>query len=242
MVPLQTQQALDFHSDVYRNAFSRINGIAIEGEREAYDNFLCLADLLPEHAPELRRLGKMERSHSKSFEACGRNLAVTPDLMFAGEFFAALRNAFQTAAQQQLIATCLLIQSLVIECFAIAAYNAYIPVADNFARKITEAVVADEYLHLNFGEVWLKTHFEAVKAELEAANRLVLPLIWQMLNQIDTDAQNIGITRALLLEEFLVRYGEALANIGFTTREILCMSSQGLAGTASPTSEFHSIR
>jgi fatty aldehyde decarbonylase len=36
-------------------------------------------------------------------------------------------------------------------------------------EKITEGVVKDEYMHLNFGEVWLKDHFEESKAELEAA-------------------------------------------------------------------------
>lgn len=228
MAPFQTEQILDFQSDTYRDAFSRINGIVIEGEQEAYDNFASLANLLPHHAEELIRLGKMERRHSKSFEACGRNLEVVPDLAFAQAFFADLRQAFLKAAAQQQIATCLLIQALVIECFAIAAYNTYIPVADDFARKITESVVADEYLHLNFGEVWLKANFENVKAELETANRQILPLIWRMLNQVEGDANAIGMRKQSLIEEFLVRYGEALSQIGFSTREVLRLSSQGL--------------
>lgn len=237
MTQSQTGQTLDFCSDTYRDAFSRINGIVITGEQEAYDNFVGLANLLPEHAEELTRLGKMERRHSKSFEACGRNLDVTPDLAFAQEFFADLRSAFLDAAANQKTATCLLIQALVIECFAIAAYNNYIPVADDFARKVTESVVADEYQHLNFGEVWLKANFEEVKAELEAANQQILPLIWKMLNQVESDAQSIGMNKQSLIEEFMVRYGDALEQIGFSTREIMRLSSQGLAtkksGTAS---------
>lgn len=228
MSQTQASQTLDFCSDTYRNTFSRINGIVIEGEQEAHDNFICLAELLPEHTEELIRLGKMEFRHRKSFEACGRNLNVTPDLTFAEQFFADLRQSFQDAAANQQIATCLLIQALVIECFAIAAYNNYIPVADDFARKVTESVVADEYLHLNFGEVWLKANFVAVKAELEAANRQVLPIIWRMLNRVESDAKGIGMNKQSLIEEFIVRYGEALSQIGFSTREILRLSSQGL--------------
>ncbi len=228
MSQTQASQTLDFCSDTYRNTFSRINGIVIEGEQEAHDNFICLAELLPEHTEELIRLGKMEFRHRKSFEACGRNLNVTPDLTFAEQFFADLRQSFQDAAANQQIATCLLIQALVIECFAIAAYNNYIPVADDFARKVTESVVADEYLHLNFGEVWLKANFVTVKAELEAANRQVLPIIWRMLNRVESDAKGIGMNKQSLIEEFIVRYGEALSQIGFSTREILRLSSQGL--------------
>ena len=228
MSPVQNQPTIDFHSDRYREPFSRINGIVIEGEQEAYENFLSLAQLLPEHQEELTRLGRMEFRHRKSFEACGRNLNVIPDQDFAEAFFADLRQLFQEAAKAEKIASCLLIQSLVIECFAIAAYHNYIPVADDFARKITETVVADEYLHLNFGEVWLKAHFAEVKGELEATNAQVLPIIWRMLNQVETDAQGIGMNKQALLEEFMGRYGEALHTIGFNNREILRLSAQGL--------------
>lgn len=232
MSQLQADQTLDFHSDTYRDTFSRINAIVIEGEQEAHDNFICLAKLLPEHTEALTRLGKMEFRHRKSFEACGRNLNVIPDREFADRFFAELRQAFQTAVANQQVAACLLIQALVIECFAIAAYNNYIPVADDFARSITESVVADEYKHLNFGEMWLKAHFPTVKDELEAANRQVLPIIWRMLNQIELDAKGIGMNKQSLIEEFIVRYGEALSQIGFSTREVLQLSSQGLRGVS----------
>jgi fatty aldehyde decarbonylase len=122
----------------------------------------------------------------------------------------------------------LLIQSLIIECFAIAAYNIYIPVADDFARKITEGVVKDEYTHLNFGEVWLKENFAASKAELEEANRHNLPIVWKMLNQVADDAQVLAMEKEALVEDFMIQYGEALSNIGFTTRDIMRMSAYGL--------------
>ncbi|WP_048753633.1 aldehyde oxygenase (deformylating), partial [Crocosphaera watsonii] len=127
------------------------------------------------------------------------------------------------------IVTCLLIQSLIIEAFAIAAYNIYIPVADPFARKITENVVKDEYSHLNFGEVWLKENFEASKAELEQANKENLPIVWQMLNEVEDDAEILGMEKEALVEDFMISYGEALGNIGFSTREIMKMSAHGLA-------------
>ncbi|MCY7272290.1 MAG: long-chain fatty aldehyde decarbonylase, partial [Phormidesmis sp. CAN_BIN44] len=114
-------------------------------------------------------------------------------------------------------------------CFAIAAYNIYIPVADDFARKITEGVVKEEYLHLNFGEEWLKANFETSKAELEEANRANLPIVWKMLNQVDADAKVLGMEREALVEDFMIQYGEALSNIGFTTRDIMRMSAYGLA-------------
>ncbi|HBE49694.1 MAG TPA: aldehyde oxygenase (deformylating), partial [Cyanobacteria bacterium UBA11369] len=152
-----------------------------------------------------------------------------PDMEFAKEFFAQLHQNFKDAYAEGKIVTCLLIQSLIIECFAIAAYNIYIPFADPFARKITEGVVKDEYTHLNFGEVWLKEHFEASKAELEEANRQNLPIVWKMLNQVEDDARVLGMEKEALVEDFMISYGEALGNIGFTSRELMRLSAHGLA-------------
>lgn len=229
MPQLELTPELDYQSAVYKDAYSRINAIVIEGEEEAFDNYQRLAELMPEHKDQLIGLSKMESRHKKGFQACGRNLSVEPDMAFAKEFFADLHRNFQEAAAQGKIVTCLLIQSLIIECFAISAYNIYIPVADDFARKITEGVVKDEYLHLNFGEEWLKANFEASKAELEEANKKNLPLVWRMLNQVESDAKELGMEKEALVEDFMISYGEALSNIGFTTRDIMRMSAYGLS-------------
>ena len=221
---------IDFHTETYKDAYSRINAIVIEGEQEANENYIQLAEMLPENKDELIRLAKMENRHKKGFQACGRNLKVTPDMDFAQKFFAKLHQNFQDAAAKGQVVTCLLIQSLIIECFAIAAYNIYIPVADPFARKITEGVVKDEYSHLNFGEVWLEEHFEESKAELQEANKQNLPLVWKMLNEVAKDAKKLAMEKEALIEDFMISYGEALNNIGFTTREIMRMSAYGLTG------------
>jgi fatty aldehyde decarbonylase len=229
MPQLEASAAIDFHSEVYRDAYSRINAIVIEGEQEANENYVRLADLLPDSKDQLVSLAKMESRHKKGFEACGRNLQVTPDMEFARQFFSQLHQNFQTAAAEGKLVTCLLIQALIIECFAIAAYNIYMPVADDFARKITEGVVKDEYSHLNFGEEWLKANFEASKAELEAANRQNLPIVWQMLNQVEADARILGMEKEALVEDFMIQYGEALSNIGFSNRDVMRLSAMGLA-------------
>jgi fatty aldehyde decarbonylase len=229
MPQLEAIPVIDFQTETYKDAYSRVNAIVIEGEQEAHDNYLQLAELLADNKEELVGLSKMENRHMKGFQACGRNLKVTPDMEFAKEFFAELHGNFQQARAEGKVVTCLLIQSLIIECFAIAAYNIYIPVADDFARKITEGVVKDEYSHLNFGEVWLQAHFEESKAELEAANRQNLPIVWKMLNNVADDARVLGMEKDALVEDFMIAYGEALGNIGFNNRDIMRMSAQGLA-------------
>jgi fatty aldehyde decarbonylase len=203
-------ETIDYASETYKDAYSRINAIVIEGEQEAHDNYIQMAEILTNDKEDLTRLAKMEDRHKKGFQACGRNLSVNPDMQYAQDFFAGLHGNFQKAFAEEKIVTCLLIQSLIIEAFAIAAYNIYIPVADNFAKKITEGVVKDEYTHLNYGEEWLKANFETAKAELEEANRENLPIVWKMLNEVANDAKVLGMEKEALVEDFMISYGEAL--------------------------------
>ena len=228
MQELIASSELDYRSETYKDAFSRINAIVVEGEQEAYENYLSLGQLLPDKKDDLVRLSKMEMRHKKGFQACAKNLQVTADMDFAKEFFAQLHQNFQDAAAQDKVVTCLLIQSLIIECFAIAAYHIFIPVADDFSRKITEGVVKDEYTHLNFGEEWLKAHFEESKAELEEANAQNLPIVWKMLSEVEKDAEVMAMPKDALVEDFMIQYGDALSNIGFTTRDIMRLSAYGL--------------
>jgi len=234
-VPAAENQGLldglpDFGSSSYKVAYSRINAIVIEGEQEAHDNYISLGTLLPDEAEELGRLARMELKHKKGFTACGANLGVEADMPFARDFFAPLRNNFQEALAEGKVVTCLLIQAILIEAFAISAYHIYIPVADPFARKITEGVVKDEYLHLNYGQEWLKANLDTIREEFEQANRDNLPLVRRMLDQVAADAAVLQMEKEDLMADFLTSYQEALTEIGFTPREIARMAASALVG------------
>ena len=214
----------DFTTDAYKDAYSRINAIVIEGEQEAYDNYISIATLLPKDSEELTKLAKMELKHKRGFTACGKNLGVEADMVFAKEFFSKLHGNFQNALKNENLTTCLLIQAILIEAFAISAYHVYIRVADPFAKKITQGVVNDEYLHLNYGEKWLKENLETCKDELIAANKANLPLIKKMLDQVADDAAILSMDREELMEEFMIAYQDALLEMGLDNREIARMA------------------
>ena len=99
----------DFTTDSYKDAYSRINAIVIEGEQEAHDNYISLATLIPNELEELTKLAKMELKHKRGFTACGRNLGVQADMVFAKEFFSKLHGNFQVALEKGNLTTCLLI-------------------------------------------------------------------------------------------------------------------------------------
>ena len=214
----------DFTTDSYKDAYSRINAIVIEGEQEAHDNYISIATLIPNELEELTKLAKMELKHKRGFTACGRNLGVQADMIFAKEFFSKLHGNFQIALKKGNLTTCLLIQAILIEAFAISAYHVYIRVADPFAKKITQGVVKDEYLHLNYGQEWLKENLATCKEELMDANKVNLPLIKKMLDQVAEDASVLAMDREELMEEFMIAYQDTLLEIGLDNREIARMA------------------
>ena len=218
----------DFTTEAYKDAYSRINAIVIEGEQEAHDNYISLGSLIPDQKDELAKLARMEMKHMKGFTSCGRNLGVKADMVFAKKFFEPLHGNFQVALKEGKVVTCLLIQALLIEAFAISAYHIYIPVADPFARKITEGVVKDEYTHLNYGQEWLKANFESSRDEIIEANKTNLPIIRRMLEEVADDAAELKMEKESLIEDFLIAYQEALMDIGFNSRDLARMSAAAL--------------
>ncbi len=214
----------DFKTEAYKDAYSRINAIVIEGEQEAHDNYMSIGTLLPDKAEELKKLARMELKHMRGFTACGKNLGVEADMVFAKEFFSGLHGNFQKALAAGHVTTCFLIQAILIEAFAISAYHVYIRVADPFAKKITEGVVQDEYLHLNYGQEWLKANLGHCKEELMKANKENLPLIRSMLDEVSKDASTLHMDREELMEEFMIAYQDSLNEIGLDNREIARMA------------------
>jgi len=214
----------DFTSDAYKDAYSRINAIVIEGEQEAHDNYIALGKLLPGEAEELKKLARMELKHMRGFTSCGKNLGVDADMLFAKKFFARLHSNFQNAFAQEQVTTCLLIQAILIEAFAISAYHVYIRVADPFAKKITEGVVKDEYLHLNYGQEWLKANLSNCKDELMEANKINLPIIRSMLDEVAADSSVLHMDKEELMEEFMIAYQDSLTEMGLDNREIARMA------------------
>ena len=117
-----------------------------------------------------------------------------------------------------------MIQAILIEAFAISAYNVYIRVADPFAKKITEGVVQDEYLHLNYGQEWLKANLHTCKEELIKANKVNLPIIRSMLDHVASEAAALHMDKEELMEEFMIAYQDSLNEMGLDNREIARMA------------------
>ena len=214
----------DYSSAAYLGAYSRINAMVIVGEGLADRHFRLLADAIPEDAESLQVLAAMEGRHARDFVGCGVHLGVKPDVPLARSLFAPLHALFLEASRAGDRVACLVIQCLIVESFAVAAYRCYLPVADAYARPITAEVLKDEALHLSYGEDWLRPRFEEVAEEVVACCRRAVPVALGMLERLKPDLDTIGIAPVELVGEFMACFQESLVAIGFSParcREVL---------------------
>jgi fatty aldehyde decarbonylase len=157
----------------------------------------------------------MEGRHARDFVGCSNHLGIQPAFAFAQRQFAPLHGLFQSCGKRGDLAGCLTMQCLIVECFAMAAYHGYLPVADPYAAPITAAVLRDEAEHLDYGERWLAERFNAVRESVSALCRSALPITLTIVQTVRPDLEAIGIDPIALVADFVVLLEEALGRIGF---------------------------
>ena len=216
--PQIDNKQIDFSSDAYRNAYSRINGVVVVGEALADRHFRLLAKSIPEDRDVLLRLGAMEGRHAVEFVGCGRNLGIKPDTTLAKKLFAPLHELFLKCDHNNDLPGCLVIQGLIVECFAVAAYKEYLPVADPYAKPITASVLDDEAEHLEYAECWLKARFQEVEATVSCVSSQALPITLSILQNLANDMRTIGMNPVELVAIFSELFQKALENIGYESR------------------------
>ena len=210
--------SIDITTDAYRDAYSRINGMVVVGEGLADRHFRLLAKAIPGDQAELEHLAAMEGRHARDFLGCGRHLGIQADVALARGLFAPLHALFLTCNRAGDLSGCLTLQGIIIECFALAAYRHYLPVADDYAKPITTAVMADEEEHLGYAERWLAAHDDGVNDAVSSVCRQALPITLRILQRLSDDMQAIGIDPIELLGSFSALFVEAMVAIGYTPK------------------------
>ena len=204
----------DINTPAYREAYSRINGLVVVGEGLADRHFRLLARAIPHDRAELERLAAMEGRHASDFVGCGRNLGVKPDVDLARRLFAPLHAQFLACDRSGDLTGCLVIQGVIVECFAVAAYRSYLPVADGYARPITAAVIDDEGEHLGYAERWLSSRLAEVEEAVRRTCAQALPITLGILAALAEDLRAVGIDPGELLACFSELFQQSLETIG----------------------------
>ncbi len=218
--PIINLNMIDFSSPSYRDAYSRINALVIVGESLADRNYRALARLIPTERDHLLALAAMEGRHVRDFVSCGKNLKIKPSLKIGQQLFAPLEKLFLQFERKNDVVGCIVIQGVIIECFAVAAYRSYLQVADEYAKKITSHVINDEALHLNHAETWLQESFHEIQDQITNVCKASLPIALSILRILTKDLEAVGMEYVELMANFSEEFTSAMVSVGMGNKDI----------------------
>ncbi len=110
-------EAFDVISDIYSQA--------ITGELIGMSNFASLADTIedPHEKMEAVEHADSERQHAEGFMAYAKKAGLNVNINLKGEYWRSVREVFLTYSKNKDFISCLIIQEVMLEAFAVAMYT-----------------------------------------------------------------------------------------------------------------------
>jgi len=127
-----------------------ILGQAITGELIGMSNFASLAESIDDIHEKLECVehANCERGHAEGFMAVAKKFNLKPVINMKGYYWNAIRKCFLKYAKAKDFIACLIIQEVILECFAVSMYNDVGNALDNEIGELFSAISAEEKEHI----------------------------------------------------------------------------------------------
>ncbi|HEY5407493.1 MAG TPA: long-chain fatty aldehyde decarbonylase, partial [Ginsengibacter sp.] len=127
-----------------------ILGQAITGELIGMSNFASLADSIDDIHEKLECVehANCERGHAEGFMSIAKQFNLKPAINMKGYYWNAVRECFLKYAKAKDFIGCLIIQEVILECFAVSMYNDVGNALNNEIGEIFSAISTEEKEHI----------------------------------------------------------------------------------------------
>jgi fatty aldehyde decarbonylase len=191
---------------------------AVTGELVAALNYEALAGICtePDEKVEALEHAESERGHAFRFTAAGRDLGIA----VAGDVFALywkrMRSAFMSRVRAVDFFGCLLVQEVMLESFAVAAYQQIAEVAPGKLGKTFSAIATEEAEHINHAVLRLRDERtrdpEAFDVKVHMLHEEVMTTFAEMVMREDRGG-HCGLCYSSCVKSSLPGVGLSLGNI-----------------------------
>jgi fatty aldehyde decarbonylase len=123
---------------------------AITGELIGMSNFASLADVIDDYHEKMEAVehANSERGHAEAFIHIAERYGLTPVINLQGQYWKNVRDCFLKYALKQDFTACLIIQEVMLECFAVSMYKDVGSVLNNDIGELFSAISAEELEHI----------------------------------------------------------------------------------------------
>jgi fatty aldehyde decarbonylase len=210
-------------SQVWRDVLSQ----AVTGELVAALNYEALAEICtsPEEKDEALEHAQSEKGHAARFTAAGRELgfAVVGDVYAL--YWKRMRSAFMSRVRAADFIGCLLVQEVMLESFAVAAYRQIAEVAPGKLGKTFADIAVEEAEHIDHAIELLRDDrardVEGFDAKVHLLHREVMTTFAEMVAREDRGG-HCGLCYGTCVKPSLPAVGLSLSDIrGASLRDYL---------------------
>src|SRR5262245_9901702 len=206
-------------------AINRLMGLAVFGEMVAARTYNLMASLREEFAPLLKKFASMEGQHATWFrEACKEN-GIEPDKEFADhelDYLIDQVNDHHAAGDFDALAV---VQGFIVESMAIATYEPFLAVADNYpgARDAFQKALDEERYHVDWVTRYLRLRFFDAEEEFLALAARVnvqgIDCIGGTMMKIADYLDAVGMSGADCAGTMMDGYTELLERVGVESKK-----------------------
>ena len=135
---------------------------AITGELIGMSNFASLAGAVDDVHEKMEAVehANCERGHAEGFMDVAKQYGLEPVINLHGYYWKSVRDCFLKYAEQKDFIGCLIIQEVMLECFAVSMYSDVGRVLDNRIGELFRAISAEEQEHIEHSIDLLRTEMD----------------------------------------------------------------------------------
>jgi fatty aldehyde decarbonylase len=191
---------------------------AITGELIGMANYAAMTELCPDAEGQIDSVEHAfnERTHAAAFERLARELDVPVIVDPSAPYWHRIREAFLRQVRARDFSSCLIVQELMLESFAVSMYEAVADVTEGKMSQVFRAIAREEEGHLQHALDELTPEFQADPDAFEAkVGRLheeVMTILAEMVAARDT-AGACGLCRGECVKDSLHHVGLSAADL-----------------------------
>jgi fatty aldehyde decarbonylase len=227
----------------FRAVYGGIVSHIVTGEAVGMEHY---ARLVPAARDLRERLELLEEAwtegrHLASMLDLAERLSLTVAWSSGDAYWGQVRSYFDERLADSDLASCRLVQDVILESFAVALYESVLPTLELSVAERVRVILVDEREHLGHGVAALRARVaedpEGSAARVERANDVVVRLLARWIREADCapecgvcrtlvrrclkrDLRQLGVELSLARARFLSIYGRALREAGFAAAPV----------------------
>jgi fatty aldehyde decarbonylase len=228
-------------------SYARVHRIilsqALTGESVGIEHYARMIPLATDLDERLRLLDDAwrERQHLESMREVASRLGLVIDEARDDPYWSRVKSAFAECASSGDLLACIVIQDLVLECFAVVLYEALVPCVEPFIAERLKQVADDERTHLTQGVKMVRAAYgrnpDTTFRLIEFANERVARVLAEWIKPQNCspicgvcgqvgggcakpDLELLELNMSRMQSMFVSRYGEVLRETGVPTGQV----------------------